>query len=410
MATNVHDKNEEANGACAYHAAVWNEPVVMQLGSPGRRGQVFPEPEDDVAKAAGPPSELVPKSMRREDPPALPEMTEPEVQRHYLHLSQETLGMMGISLFGTCTMKYNSRLGEIVAGRPELAEVHPLQPPGSIQGVLEIIHSFDLILRELSGMDQFIFQAGGGADAAYTHCVVTRAYHAHRGELEQRNEIITSIQAHPCNSATAAAAGFKVVTLPLSEKGYPELEALKAAVSRRTAALLINNPDDMGIYNPEIKEWTGIVREAGGLCFYGPCKFQRSNGKGLRSRTGIRCLHVHAAQNIWCAERRRRPCRGRLWMFRRISAVFAWSIGRQKEEEIHFGSLGPKRHRESKGILRKCPASSQGLRLGAINGCGWNKGRLRPFPACKQLPGQKNFPAYAAWNGPTRKLKAGAWR
>ncbi len=262
-----------------YHAPVWDEPVVMELGYPGRRGQVYPAPEAKVAKTVGRAMELIPAAMRRDDRPALPEMTEPEVQRHYLHLSQETLGMMGISLFGTCTMKYNSRLGEAVAMRPEIAEVHPLQDERTLQGVLEIIHRFDLILRELSGMDQFVFQAGGGADAAYTQCVVTRAYHAYRGELSQRNEIITSIQAHPCNAATAAAAGFNVVTLPLAEQGYPSLDALKAAVSKRTAALLINNPDDMGIYNPEIKEWTRIVHEAGGLCFYDHANFNGVMGK-----------------------------------------------------------------------------------------------------------------------------------
>ena len=205
------------------------------------------------------------------------------MQRHYLHLSQETLGMMGISLFGTCTMKYNPRLSEAIAQRPELAEVHPYQPEESLQGILEIIHSFDLILRELSGMDQFIFQAGGGADAAYTHCCITRAYHQAKGQLAERDEIITSIQAHPCNAATAAAAGFKVVTLQLEENGYPSLAALKAAVSNRTAALLINNPDDMGIYNPDIKEWIRVVHEAGGLCFYDHANFNGVMGK-LRAR------------------------------------------------------------------------------------------------------------------------------
>ena len=143
--------------------------------------------------------------MRRNDMPALPERTEPEVQRHYLKLSQQTLGMVNISLFGTCTMTYNPRVCEEAAR--QLRAVHPLQHEDTLQGILQIIHGFDLILRELSGMDQFIFQAGGGADAAYTHCVVTRAYHQSRGELEQRNEIVTSIQAHPCNAATAAAAG-----------------------------------------------------------------------------------------------------------------------------------------------------------------------------------------------------------
>ena len=99
----------------------------------------------------------------------------------------------------------------------------------------------------------------------------------------QRDEIITSIQAHPCNAATAAAAGFKVVTLQLEENGYPSLAALKAAVSDRTAALLINNPDDMGIYNPDIKEWIRVVHEAGGLCFYDHANFNGVMGK-LRAR------------------------------------------------------------------------------------------------------------------------------
>ena len=116
--------------------------------------------------------------------------------------------------------------------------------------MLAIVHGLDLILRELSGMDRFVFQAGGGADAAYTHACVTRAYHAARGELGQRDEIITTIQAHPCNAATAAAAGFKVITLMLEEDGYPSLDALQAAVSDRTAALMVNNPDDMGDLQP----------------------------------------------------------------------------------------------------------------------------------------------------------------
>lgn len=265
-----------------YHGPVWDEPVVMELGHPGRRGQIFPASEEAVRRA-GRAADLVPPSMRRATAPALPELTEPEVQRHYLHLSQETLGMMGISLFGTCTMKYNSRVGEEVARRPEMAALHPHQPEDTLQGILEVLHSFDLILRELSGMDQFVFQAGGGADAAYTHCCLTRAYHQSRGELGQRNEIVTSIQAHPCNAATAAAAGFKVVTLQLEKNGYPSVEALKAAVSNRTAALLINNPDDMGIYNPDIAEWVRIVHEAGGLCFYDHANFNGVMGK-IRAR------------------------------------------------------------------------------------------------------------------------------
>jgi glycine dehydrogenase subunit 2 len=258
-----------------YHAAVWDEPLVMELGRPGRRGALVPGFRE------GP--DLVPEGARREQPPALPELTEFEVQRHYLHLSQETLGMMGVSLFGTCTMKYNPRLGEALAARPWLAELHPGQDDDTLQGVLGILYGFEQILRELSGMARFTFQPGGGADAAYTHACVTRAYHAARGELERRDEVITTIQAHPCNAATAAAAGFKVVTLPLEEGGYPSVAALEAAVSDRTAALMVNNPDDMGVYNPNVKRWVEIVHDAGGLCFYDHANFNGVMGR-IRAR------------------------------------------------------------------------------------------------------------------------------
>src|SRR5262249_62307249 len=114
----------------------------------------------------------VPPAMRRATPPEPPELSEPDVLRHYLHLSQETLGMMGISLFGTCTMKYNPRVGEALAARPELADLHPHQDEETLQGVLALVHGLDEILRGLSGMDQFVFQAGGGAHASYTFACV----------------------------------------------------------------------------------------------------------------------------------------------------------------------------------------------------------------------------------------------
>ena len=156
-------------------------------------------------------------------------------------------------------------MNERLVNRPFVNEIHPYQDPETMQGILEIVYRFDNLLREVSGLDKFVFQAGGGADAAYTQACMTRAYHADRGELAQRNEIITTAQAHPCNPATAAAAGFKIITLPLEEDGYPSVEALKAAVSNRTAALMVNNPDDIGIYNPHIKEWVDIVHSVGGL-------------------------------------------------------------------------------------------------------------------------------------------------
>jgi len=272
-----------------YHAAVWDEPLITELGAPGRRGLVMPSAEPEVALDEAELSGLVPATMRRSVPPSLPELSEFEVQRHFLHLSQETLGMMGVNLFGTCTMKYNPRVNQHLATRPEIAELHPDQHEETLQGVLAIVHGLDEILRELSGMDQFVFQAGGGADAAYAHVCLTRAYHASRGELEQRDTIITTIQTHPCNAATAATAGFNVITLPLEEDGYPSVDALRAAVSDRTAALMMNNPDDMGVYNPHVKEWVRIVHEAGGLCFY-----DHANFNGVMSKIRARELGFDA--------------------------------------------------------------------------------------------------------------------
>ncbi len=270
-----------------YHAAVWDEPLVTELGRPGARGIEIPPVEEEIAARIGDPEKLIPPSMRRETPPELPELSEPEVLRHYLHLSQETLGMMGVSLFGTCTMKYNPRVAEAVASEPYVAEVHPLQAEETLQGILEIVHRLEQALSELSGMDRFCFQAGGGADAAYLHACLTRAYFAARGELEQRTDVITSIQAHPCNPATAATAGFNVITLPLEERGYPSLDALRSVVSERTASLMISNPDDMGIYNPEIADWVELVHEVGGLCFYDHANFNGVMGKIRAAELGF---------------------------------------------------------------------------------------------------------------------------
>lgn len=270
-----------------YHAAVWDEPLVMELGASGRRGIVFPETEQAIVDAVGDPVELIPESVRRSGPADLPELSEPDVLRHYLHLSQETLGMMGISLFGTCTMKYNARVTESLVRLPFVADTHPAQDVQSLQGTLEIIYGLDKMLCELSGMDQFVFQPGGGADAAFLHATLTRAYHHARGELSQRREIITTAQAHPCNSATASAAGFDVITLPMEEQGYASVEALRSVVSERTAALMVNNPDDMGIYNPDIKEWVDIVHAAGGLCFYDHANFNGVMGRIRAAELGF---------------------------------------------------------------------------------------------------------------------------
>lgn len=253
-----------------YHAQSWNEPVVMELGRKGERGLAVPRVEPEVAKAVGNPSLLVPPRMRRRELPGLPELSQPQVLRHYLRLSQETLGMdLNIDLGeGTCTMKYSPKVSEDMSSR--IAEVHPMQDENTIQGVLEVVYKLGKVfLREVSGMDEFSFQSGGGSDAVFAMASMMRKYHEMNGELEKRNEIITTVFSHPCDAAVPAVAGFDVVMLYPDEKlGRPSTEALEAAVSERTAGVMITNPEDTGIFNTEIDEWTRIVHDAGGLCGY----------------------------------------------------------------------------------------------------------------------------------------------
>jgi glycine dehydrogenase subunit 2 len=237
-----------------FHQARWDEPIIFELGRAGQRGILVPEVEDEIRDAVGDVLETLPDTMRRRQPPTLPELSQPQVLRHYLRLSQENLGTdLNIDVGqGTCTMKYSPKINEQLARMPKMADLHPLQDEGTVQGILEVMYRFEQILREISGMDRFSLQPAAGSAAIYTNVSIIRAYHEARGEADWRDEIITTIFSHPSNAACAETAGFKVITLYPGEDGYPDLEALKAAVSERTAGLLITNPEDTGIFNPRI--------------------------------------------------------------------------------------------------------------------------------------------------------------
>ncbi|MCD6290371.1 MAG: aminomethyl-transferring glycine dehydrogenase subunit GcvPB, partial [Anaerolineae bacterium] len=180
-------------------------------------------------------------------------------------------------------MKYSPRVNEQLARSPKMTELHPLQDESTVQGILEIMYRFKELLKEISGMDEFSLQPRGGSAAIYTNACIIRAYHASRGEGAQRDEIITTIFSHPSNAAAAKVAGFKVITLYPDEDGYPDLDALKAAVSERTAGLMITNPEDTGIFNPKIEEFVRIVHEAGG-----PCAYDQANANGIIGITQAR--------------------------------------------------------------------------------------------------------------------------
>jgi glycine dehydrogenase subunit 2 len=260
-----------------YQAPRYDEPLIMELGHPGERGLIPAAADEEVRRAAGPAADLIPASARRAAPPALPEISQYHVLSHFLRLSQMTLGMeTGIDIGeGTCTMKYSPKMHEEMVRSTGMAELHPLQPEETLQGLLEIVYNLRNFLREISGMDEFSFQAGGGAHATYINAAVVRRHFELKGELGKRTEMITTQFSHPCDAATPATAGFRVILLP-HKNGYPDLEALKSIVSERTAGLMMTNPEDTGIYNTRVKEFTELVHGVGGLCFY-----DQANANGI---------------------------------------------------------------------------------------------------------------------------------
>jgi len=265
-------------GLRRFHQARWDEPIIFELSCPGARGVILPGIEPGIRQVVGDPLESIPTRLRRRLPPRLPEISQPQVLRHYVRLSQENLGAdFNIDVGqGTCTMKYSPKINDQLAFSPHSSELHPLQDQDTVQGILEVMYRFEQILKEISGLERFSFQPRGGSAAIYANACIIRAYHASSGQQDQRDEIITTIFSHPSDAACPKTAGFKIITIYPDEDGYPDLQALKSAVSERTAGLMITNPEDTGIFNPRIAEFVEVVHAAGGLCAY-----DQANANGL---------------------------------------------------------------------------------------------------------------------------------
>jgi glycine dehydrogenase subunit 2 len=261
-----------------FHQARWDEEMIMEMSVPGERGVLVPLAEDGIRARVGDGLAMIPKQLRRETAPALPEVGQMRVLRHFMRLSQETLGTdVTIDIGqGTCTMKYSPKVQEHLAARhPGMTEIHPLQDEDTMQGVLEMYYKLEQFLKEISGLDHFSLQPSSGSQAIYGNACIIRAYHAARCDRE-RNEIITTIFSHPVDAAAPATAGYKVITLMPGENGYPDLEAMTAACSERTAGIFITNPEDTGIYNPAIDLYVQAAHDVGALCSY-----DQANANGL---------------------------------------------------------------------------------------------------------------------------------
>jgi glycine dehydrogenase subunit 2 len=268
-----------------FHQAKWDEEIIFELSTPGERGLIVPEADPEIVLEAGDGISAIPAEMRRNKPPDLPEVGQMRVLKHFLRLSQHTLGAdLNIDIGqGTCTVKYNPKINEVIARSPKASALHPYQDEDTVQGALQIMYEMDTFFREISGMDRFTLQPSSGSHAILVMASVLQKYHEVHGEGETRDELITTIFSHPSDAAAAAVKGYKIITLYPDEEGFPDLAALKKAVSPRTAGLFITNPEDIGIFNPRIAEFTKTVHEAGGLCGY-----DQANANGILGMTRAR--------------------------------------------------------------------------------------------------------------------------
>ena len=268
-----------------FHQAKWDEPIIFELSNKGERGILVAKANKTIESEVGDGVSKLPPAMRRKSPPALPEISQPRVLRHYMRLSQQTLGAdVNIEIGqGTCTVKYSPKINDMLSRLPQAAELHPLQPEESVQGMLEIFHETDTYMREISGMSRFTFQPGGGSQGILTMASVVSKHFEDKGEADTRNEIITTIYSHPSDAAAPAVKGYKIIHIGPDEDGYPDFEAFKEVVSEKTAGFFVANPEDTGVYNPRVKEFTSLIHEHGGLCGY-----DQANANGLLGVTRAR--------------------------------------------------------------------------------------------------------------------------
>ena len=247
----------------------------------------------DLLPACDVPVVTYDQGLLRAEAPRLPEMAEVDLSRHYTELAKQTHGVNdGFYPLGSCTMKYNPRVNEEAAAQPGFTQLHPLQPVETVQGALEVIHTAEKMLCEITGMDGMTFQPAAGAHGEYTGLLLIRKYHQSRGDTA-RTKIIVPDSAHGTNPASATMAGFKVVSVPSNEQGGVDLDALRKAVGPDTAGLMLTNPNTVGLFDPKILEITQIIHDAGGLCYYDGANLNAIMGHVRPGDMGFDCVHLN---------------------------------------------------------------------------------------------------------------------
>ena len=235
----------------------------------------------------------LPKNLQRESALRLPELSETEISRHYKELVDQVYGVNnGFYPLGSCTMKYNPRIDEEMAGLPGFTGIHPLASREATAGCRKVLEEAAQLLGEISGMDAMTFQPAAGAHGEFTGVMLIKQYHDARRD-EKRNKIIVPDSAHGTNPATAAMCGYEVVNIASDEKGCVDLASLKAALGEDTAGLMLTNPNTVGLFDPNILEITRLVHEAGGLCYYDGANLNAIMGHVRPGDMGFDCVHMN---------------------------------------------------------------------------------------------------------------------
>jgi len=262
--------------------------TIFAKGAPGRRA--FQCPELDVPALDG--EELLPRRMRRATPARLPEVSEPELVRHYVGLSKRNYDLdSGFYPLGSCTMKHNPRLHERAAALPGHARLHPLQDPVRAQGALQLMWNLQSALAEIAGLAHVSLSPSAGSHGELAGVLLTRAYHEHRGE--RRGKVLTPDTAHGTNPATVTMAGLEVVKLATDEHGGVDLEDLRAKADGDVACLMLTNPNTLGLFDPNIAEIAEIVHGVGATLYYDGANLNAVMGLSRPGDMGFDIVHFN---------------------------------------------------------------------------------------------------------------------
>jgi glycine dehydrogenase subunit 2 len=261
-------------------------PTLFERSRPGRGGGKVPHPPKDAL-------DRIPAGQLRAEGPRLPEVSEPELARHYVNLSQLNYGVdTGFYPLGSCTMKYNPKVNEWAARLPGFAALHPLAPDEAAQGTLQLLWELEQALAEVGGMKAVTLQPAAGAQGELAGILMVRAYHRSRGDTD-RTEVLVPDSAHGTNPATASMAGFKTVTIPSAPDGGVDVEAFRAALGPRTAAIMITNPSTLGLFEARLCELLEAVHEAGALAYMDGANLNAIMGRFKPGEAGFDVMHIN---------------------------------------------------------------------------------------------------------------------